>query len=201
MEQQPVLYVIAGPNGAGKSSTYPFLVEMGYIPESLQYICSDNITKNLSNQFSYEDYFFEGERLANELRLEQIKLGQSFVIETNQATNGSYDFVQGVSKRGYDVVMFFICLESDEDCIKRVQTRVSIGGHDVPAEIIKHRYANGLSLLKSHIFQLTNCYLFDNSAQTLRLIASTEGRHILWQTEAMPQWATQVLSTISLFNK
>jgi len=80
MDSKPILYVICGPNGAGKSSTYPFLVEMGYIPESLQYICSDNITKDLSHQFSYEDYFFEGERIANELRLEQIKQVQSFVI-------------------------------------------------------------------------------------------------------------------------
>jgi len=97
--------------------------------------------------------------------------------------------------------MLFISLDSAEDCINRVRTRVSIGGHDVPVELIKHRYTNGLSLLKSNIFQLTACYLFDNSGETLRLVATTEGRKILWQTDAMPQWAAQALSPIALLNK
>jgi predicted ABC-type ATPase len=41
---------------------------------------------------------------------------------------------------GYDVTVYFVCTSDREINVKRVEHRVSLGGHDVPRERIVARY-------------------------------------------------------------
>jgi predicted ABC-type ATPase len=197
---QPYLYIIAGPNGAGKSTAISFFKTNEYIDFDIPYLNPDVISLQLKQQHP-DISNFEIDQIASDRRNELIRSGQSLIIESNLATEASYALMDGVRRRNFKVVLFFICLLAPELCIWRVHDRVLKGGHDVPEEIIIHRYKNSINLLRSKIIDFDNGYLFDNSGQTIRLIASTESRRILWQTETMPEWGIQVLITISLFNK
>jgi len=55
---------------------------------------------------------------------------------------------------------------------KRVNGRVSEGGHNIEPEVIERRYKNGIkNLFDVYLPIVDNCYIFDNSENTRELIA------------------------------
>jgi hypothetical protein len=65
---------------------------------------------------------------------------------------------------GYDVTVFFVCTSDPEINVRRVEHRVSLGGHDVPRERIVARYWRTLDLLSHAALVARRTLLFDNSA-------------------------------------
>ena len=45
---------------------------------------------------------------------------------------------------GYTVKLIFLSLATPEEAIKRVELRVRQGGHHVPSDVIRRRFASGL---------------------------------------------------------
>jgi len=76
---------------------------------------------------------------------------------------------------GYQLVLFFLWLPSAEMAVARVENRVRQGGHAVPPDDIRRRYAAGVA----NLFQLyrpilDGWWLYDASRLPPRLIASEE---------------------------
>lgn len=65
---------------------------------------------------------------------------------------------------GYDVTVYFVCTSDPEINVRRVEQRVSMGGHDVPRERIVARYWRTLDLLCHAALVARRTVLFDNSA-------------------------------------
>jgi hypothetical protein len=65
---------------------------------------------------------------------------------------------------GYDVTVYFVCTSDPEINVRRVENRVSMGGHDVPRERIVARYWRTLDLLCHAALVARHTVLFDNSA-------------------------------------
>jgi hypothetical protein len=65
---------------------------------------------------------------------------------------------------GYDVTMYFVCTSDPEINVRRVENRVSSGGHDVPHQRIVARYWRSLGLLPDAALVARRTVLFDNSA-------------------------------------
>jgi predicted ABC-type ATPase len=65
---------------------------------------------------------------------------------------------------GHTVKLLFLSLASVEEAIARVAMRVRQGGHDVPAETIRRRFASGLHNFE-HVYRDRVDYWqkFDNS--------------------------------------
>lgn len=61
--------------------------------------------------------------------------------------------------------MLYFWLPTLEQAIERVATRVREGGHDIPAEVIRRRYANGIKNLTTLYTPICNYWtIYDNSA-------------------------------------
>ena len=73
------------------------------------------------------------------------------------------DFLVRARDAGYFVTVYFICVSEPEINIRRVENRVSLGGHDVPRERISPRYWRSLALLPAAIAVADRAVLFDNS--------------------------------------
>jgi predicted ABC-type ATPase len=75
-------------------------------------------------------------------------------------------------ERDYEVILLFLWLNSQELTIKRVKTRVKERGHNIPENVIKRRYENGLkNLFQLYITIVDKWIIVDNSGETFQFIA------------------------------
>jgi len=70
--------------------------------------------------------------------------GRSFAFETTLAGLTYVRMIARWRAAGYTVKLIFLSLGSPEEAIARVAMRVSQGGHNVPTETIRRRFAAGL---------------------------------------------------------
>ena len=156
------LYIIAGCNGAGKT-TASFTV----LPEMLncrEFVNADEIAKGLS-PFNPEGVAIQAGRLMIDRIIHLLKEGETFAFETTLATRSYIKLIQRAQKRGYFVTLLFFSLSTPEQAIARVAKRVSMGGHNIPTDVIKRRYEAGLqNLFQMYIPVVDYWTLYDNSS-------------------------------------
>ncbi|MGB7393775.1 MAG: hypothetical protein WA913_05220 [Pricia sp.] len=80
--------------------------------------------------------------------------------------------VQDAQKNGYVVAIIFFYLSSQDLAVKRVETRVKEGGHNIPEKVIRRRYENGLKNFFDIFQPIVDEWLFiENSGEPYKLIA------------------------------
>lgn len=165
----PKLYIIAGCNGAGKTtSSYTVLPE---ILDCEEFVNADEIAKGLS-PFNSDAASIQAGRLMleriNVLRDKQM----NFSFETTLSTKSFVNFVLGAQKVDYQVTLLFFYLNSEDLAVSRVKTRVAEGGHDIPENVIRRRYNNGLSnLFRLYMPIVDDWVLIDNSGHKYEVVA------------------------------
>ncbi|MDB5222585.1 MAG: hypothetical protein JWN83_1252 [Chitinophagaceae bacterium] len=152
----PILYILGGPNGAGKTTYYYTALNKLFINQQLPFVNLDVIAKDEMGGYSPEN-FASAEMIYRERISKLLKAGDDFMIESNLAKSSDYEWIEKMIKYGYEVILFFLCTNDVNININRVQRRIKEGGHDIPAEIIIHRYKMGLVYLrgKLHLFKET----------------------------------------------
>ncbi len=89
---------------------------------------------------------------------------KNFAFETTLASRTLAPWLAAWQRDGYHVHLLFLWLKSAELAVTRVTERVRLGGHDVPAEVVRRRYAAGLQNLFQLYMPLVDSWqLFDNS--------------------------------------
>lgn len=155
------LYIIAGCNGAGKT-TASFTV----LPEMLkcqEFVNADEIAAGLS-PFNPEGVAIQAGRLMIDRIIHLLKDGETFAFETTLATRSYVKLIQQAKKRGYFVTLLFFSLSTPEQAIRRVAKRVSLGGHNIPVDVIRRRYEAGLNnLFRLYMPICDHWALYDNS--------------------------------------
>jgi predicted ABC-type ATPase len=170
LDRRPLLVALAGPNGAGKSTFYHSqLAESG-----LRFVNADQLALHLRLAP------YGAAELADKVRRELVAKNESFIFETvfSDPAGNKLRFLQDAEKSGYNVVLFFIGIDGPETSEARVTMRVLKGGHDVPTDKIKSRYARTMVNLQRALVTLSNVFVHDNSdlLTPYRLVAArTEG--------------------------
>ena len=162
MEQRNMnLYIIAGCNGAGKTTA-----SFTMLPEMLkcrEFVNADEIAAGLS-PFNPEGVAIQAGRLMIDRIIHLLKEGESFAFETTLATRSYVKLIQQAQRRGYFVTLIFFMLNTPEQAVKRVERRVSMGGHNIPVDVIHRRYEAGLQNLFQLYMPVCNYWaLYDNS--------------------------------------
>ena len=167
------LYIIAGCNGAGKT-TASFTV----LPEMLncrEFVNADEIAAGIS-PFNPEGVAIQAGRLMIDRIIQLLKDGETFAFETTLATRSYVKLIQQAKKRGYFVTLLFFSLSSSEQAQRRVAQRVSMGGHNIPSDVIVRRYEAGLQNLFQLYMPVCDYWtLYDNSNCPAVRIASGFG--------------------------
>lgn len=167
------LFIIAGCNGAGKT-TASFTV----LPEALkcrEFVNADEIAAGLS-PFNPEGVAIQAGRLMIERVINLLKEGETFAFETTLATRSYVKLIQQAKRRGYFVTLLFFSLSTPEQAVKRVAKRVSLGGHNIPTDVIYRRYDAGLrNLFQLYVPIVDSWALYDNSDCPAQKIASGWG--------------------------
>lgn len=165
---RPRCIIIAGPNGAGKTTfARSYLLKDAGIEN---FVNADAIAAGLSP--------LKPERAARAagrlLLLEMDRLsaaGASFALESTLSGQTYVERLQRLRKRGYRVEIIFLRLSSPELAIKRVAHRVRQGGHHVPDEDVRRRFARGLRNFEQLYKPLADQWaMYENSGATPILI-------------------------------
>lgn len=165
------LVVLAGPNGAGKSTLAPWLLRDGWGIK--EFVNADEIAKGLSG-FQPETVALQAGRLMWE-RLEELAVSRkSFAFETTLASRTYAPWIVKRRAEGYQTRLVFIWLPSAEMAIRRVTDRVRVGGHHIPDDVIRRRYAGGLrNLFELYLPLMDRWQVLDGTEPAdLRLVAS-----------------------------
>lgn len=137
----PNIVVIAGANGAGKSTLAPYLLRDTF--GILEYVNADTIALGLS-AFAPERAAFAAGRVMLRRLNELASEGRDFAFETTLASRSYAAWLKTLQANGYEVNLIFLLLRAPELAVQRVRERVRAGGHDVPEDVVRRRYAKGV---------------------------------------------------------
>lgn len=168
MRKQRKIIIIAGPNGAGKTTfAQEFLPNDADCPN---FVNADLIAAGLS-PFAPEVAAIKAGRLMLEQIHEHVRRNESFAFETTLSGKIYAQMIPKWRASGYIVKLFFLSLPSSEMAIGRVRNRVAQGGHDVPAPVIRRRFAAGMKNFHAIYKELVDEWaLYDSSSIRPRLI-------------------------------
>lgn len=163
------LYIISGCNGAGKTTaSYTVLPE---ILDCREFVNADEIARGLS-PFNPASVAIEAGKLMLQRIEDLLAKDETFSIETTLATRSYVNLVKRAQEKAYRVCLLFFWLNSPELAMKRVAERVSKGGHDIPKDTIKRRYAAGINNLFKLFMPIVDYWaIFDNSETPRKNIA------------------------------
>jgi predicted ABC-type ATPase len=163
------VYIIAGPNGSGKTTfAKMFLPEYVNCPN---FVNADLIALGLA-PFEPRAAAIKAGKLVLQQIHEYAKRGVDFAFETTLSGKSYVSLLAELKTRGYALHLFFLWLPSAELAIARIKERIKEGGHHVPAEDVRRRFARGINnffILYESL--LDSWMLFDNSKAKPILIA------------------------------
>lgn len=108
------------------------------------------------------EHAYEVSREAAKLRARLLADGKSFITETVFSHVSKLELVNEAIGLGYLVHLHAMLLPVDET-VQRVTERVKYGGHNVPAQKIRERYARLWELVASARAAADRTEFFDNS--------------------------------------
>ncbi len=134
----PQIVVIGGPNGAGKST-----IAARLIPPTMEFVNADEIAKTLSDTVTDAVNVQAGRLMLR--RLDELETARADIaVETTLASRSLAPRIQRLRQSGYAFSLFYVWVPDAEMSIARVASRVRMGGHHIPEDVICRRYKGGL---------------------------------------------------------
>ncbi len=146
--------IIGGVNGAGKSSLTGALKaernDLGTIVDV------DKLAGRI------EGSNVDAGRLAIQRIDECMERGVSFTQETTLSGIRTEKMVQRAKQYGYTIRLYYVGLNTVEESLKRIENRVSKGGHDIPQKDVLRRFSGRFDALVKILPYCDKVTLFDN---------------------------------------
>ncbi|MDO5694011.1 MAG: zeta toxin family protein [Pseudomonadota bacterium] len=176
-KRPPSVVVFAGPNGAGKSTHADAILEALGIRV---FVNADYIARGLTGIHTDTVAITAGRIMLRRLK-ELAEAGESFAFESTLSSRSFAPFLRRLKAQGYRVAIYYFSLANAQLAVRRVKLRVSLGGHDVPADVVRRRYARS----RENFFNLyaplaDDWILFDNSRGRIAArVAECNNHHLV----------------------
>lgn len=167
----PLVVLLAGPNGAGKSTSAGRLLRGALTVD--EFVNADTIAQGLSAYRPEEAAVAAGRAMIERLRL-LARERRDFAFETTLAGLGHARWLRTLRAAEYRAHLVLLALPSADVAVARVAERVRRGGHSVPEDVVRRRFASGLkNFFANYINAVDTWQIYDNSGTMgPRLIAS-----------------------------
>ena len=167
--KHPNLYIIAGPNGAGKTTfAGKFLPQFA---DCREFVNADVIAQQLSPGAPEASALRAGRLLLERIRV-LAKQQQDFSFETTLSGTSYVAFLRDLKAQGYVISLYFLWIPTVEMALQRIADRVQRGGHNIPAPVVRRRFARGLTNLLTVYQSLCDRWIFfDNAGEIPRIVA------------------------------
>jgi len=177
--------IIGGVNGSGKSSLTGVLKnqlrDLGVIVDV------DALTVRLGQGA------IEGGKAAVGLIRDCVAKGVDFTQETTLSGSQVERTAREAKDKGYTVRLFYVGLDTAQECIKRIKNRVEKGGHDIPPEDVTRRFASRFEALARVLPYCSEAMFFDNDNGFVQVAEYRNGEFIPL-VEKRPAWLSELLN-------
>jgi predicted ABC-type ATPase len=165
----PTVAVLAGINGAGKTTASQRIFREGLrVPA---FVNADTIARGL-NTYDPESEAVKAGRIMLDHLHDLAARRKSFAFETTLSARTYAPWLGQLRDTGYVVHLFYYWLRSPDLAIRRVADRVRAGGHHVPDDTVRRRYARSIrNFLDLYRPVVTTWQVYDNSGTGAVLIA------------------------------
>lgn len=180
--------IIAGVNGAGKSSLTGALKaersDLGII------IDVDKISAELKSPIA-------GGKAAIERIEDALRRGLSFTQETTLSGYRTEKTIQRAKESGYIIRLYYVGLDTADESIKRIENRVSKGGHDIPTENVLRRFQNRFQDLNKILPYCDEAVFFDNENGFVE-VAEYKNGELIAKGNVKPQWLVSLENEVGI---
>lgn len=179
--------IIAGINGTGKSSLTGVLknrmTDLGIIIDVDKIAAANNGNNVLAGRIAI--------RKINDC----LERGVCFTQETTLSGHRAAQTARRARDDGYYIRMYYVGLNSAEDCIERIANRVRKGGHSIPDNDVFRRYENRIESLTHVLPYCDEATFFDNDNGFVEVAIYRNGEIVLH--ENAPQWIRDVAKEVN----
>ena len=188
----PVLTVIAGPNGSGKSTITSALDFAG----RANLLDPDAIAGRLSPADPRRALIASGREIVRRIQ-NYLDARVSFAIETTLASQRTLETMRSAKANGFRIDLVYICLDTPERSVLRVNERVLQGGHDVSDEDVRRRYMRSLANLPEAVRIADRAVLYDNSGDEYRRMLEIRQGVAVWIAAKPVAWAAELRKALA----
>ena len=178
--------IIAGVNGAGKSTLYSTMDSLKSMPR----VNADEITNSLGTWKNPKDSIEAGRiavRRISELLEDRITFNQ----ETTLCGRSILRNIKVAKNYGYRIEVHYVCVDSVNIAIDRVEYRVKHGGHGVSYIDIIRRYDESIENLCNIINDIDLLVLYDNTKAFRRFAIYRSGTPV-FISKSLPEWYEKI---------
>jgi predicted ABC-type ATPase len=168
MNNTPVCYIVAGPNGAGKTT-----FALKYLPEIVKcnkFINVDMIAQGIS-PLDVQSAEIESAKMFLKKLNEFVATKSDFSFETTLSGVTYKKTIAELKDNGFLVYLFYLWIPSAKFSEKRVKSRVKMGGHNIPKDVIYRRYDKcNHNFINNYLPIVDKAFVYDNSTEFPELI-------------------------------
>ncbi|MFZ9920734.1 MAG: zeta toxin family protein [Terrimicrobiaceae bacterium] len=165
MPDRPIIHVLAGVNGAGKSS----IGQSEFNFKDAPVFNPDTVAQQIRNQqpdIPIATANAHAWQIGKALLEKAIACGSDYRFETTLGGRSIAQLLEKAARAGHRLHIWFCGLASADLHIRRVRSRVSHGGHDIPEEKIRERWNRSRENLIRLLPLIDHLRVFDNSAES-----------------------------------
>ena len=163
------IFMIAGPNGAGKTTT-----ALTFQPDLLriyEWVNADEIARGLAPFHSESVAIAAGKLMIQRIK-ELLDAKKNFAFETTAAGINYLKHLKKAHELDYEISLMYLWLSNPNLAVKRVEHRVSNGGHHIPEEVVRRRFKAGMKNIIQHYLPIADtAIILDNSTDQQKVIA------------------------------
>lgn len=186
---KPVLNVIVGPNGAGKTTLYQN--EIADAHPGAEFVNADELSKQHYGHAALTlDESRMGQKLAEDRRRQLMADKKDLVTESTFSHPSKIELIRDAKAAGYAVNLYHVNVRNADLSVKRVEQRVTEGGHPVPEDKIRERYDRNQALIREAVQLADRAYVYDNSKyNSPHTLAITLRHGKVIDANNVPTWA------------
>lgn len=181
--QTKVYTIIGGINGSGKSS---FTGAKKEDSENWGMIIDVDKMTALNKVFP-----IEGVKIALQCISDCLENRACFSQETTLAGYKTEVTALKAKELGYFIRLYYIGLDTPEECLKRIANRVARGGHDIGEVDVRRRFGERWRAVKKILPYCDEARFFDNNNGFIEVAEYKNGALIL-KEESLPAWILEL---------
>ena len=133
-----------------------------------------------------------GRVLSDESGAEEcLAAGVCFTQETTLSGHRPAVMARRAADAGYRVRLYYVGLDTVEECLARIRNRVARGGHGIPEEDVRRRFAGRFAALAAVLPYCTKATVYDNG-NGFRAVAEYRNGELLPIGSFSPAWLDEL---------
>lgn len=175
--------IVGGVNGTGKSSLTGVLKaqlnDLGVIVDV------DKITAQVGGSA------IQGGKIALDRITDCLNKGISFTQETTLSGRKTEATAAQAKSQGYFVRLYYVGLDTPEECLQRIENRVKHGGHDIREEDVLRRFAGRWEAVAKVLPYCDEAHFFDNFNGFVE-VAEYKNGELITKGDKLPAWVIEL---------